>query len=113
MFIQKAASILLRIVLPVCCLSVSAQQRAQWVDDLYFTFYSDPGSTSIFIIDENNFIRRSIPTLTSITEFPVPKQFRTRAPGAFWHNDGVFMLGLGAFEKNEDGTQFQRNIFAV
>lgn len=99
-----------KLVLLACCLSANAQQNGQWVDDLFFVFYNGTGSTSIFLIDENDVIRRNISTLTNITEFPVPQKFRTRTPGALWHNDRVFMLAEGLLEKNEDGTEFQRNI---
>ena len=96
-----------------CCLPASAQYNNRWVDDLYFVFYGGLGSHGIFLIDENDFTKRAVPSLTSDSiDFPIPHEFRSRTPGAMWHNDGVFMLGIGAFEKNEDGTEFRRNIFA-
>lgn len=102
-----------KFALLIYCLSANAQQTGQWVEDLFFVFNNSLGTSSIFLVDENNVIKRSIAPVTSITEFPVLQQFRSRSLGAFWHNDGVFMMARGAFEKSEDGKEFRRNIFAA
>jgi len=83
----------------------------QWVDDLYLT-YNPLNSSLVRFIDRNNVERKAIPDISSITDFPVPHNFRHRTVYTFWHNDGLHMLTYGDGEKNKDESPFRRYTFA-
>jgi len=106
------------LILVCCCLSASAQGTVnrfpgQWVDDL-FAVQNKLIMGSVYFIDGDNFIRKTIPPLSGIDEFPVPKEVRSGQASLGWYGDGLHVLAYprGATLKDPDGTLFTSFTFA-
>jgi hypothetical protein len=93
--------------------ALSAQQApGQWVGDLYrIKAYKNVSFTSTHsedhFLDENNKIRKKIPSLSEVVDFPVPAEFRTSV-FSYWHDGALYALADGDKEKDEDGAIFKR-----
>jgi hypothetical protein len=103
------------ILLLFSAVPVSAQSgQGQWLDDLYLVdFYRDgvfPRISSV-LVDEKNYIHKTIPGLTEATDFQIPRRYRTNSGGAIWHNDALYEIAYGDNEKDEKGgsmSEFRR-----
>ena len=101
-------------VILACSLSVFAQinrPAGQWVGDL-FLVNNPMGGGAVYLIDENNIIKKEIPYVMGLTDFPIPRNLRSVQFSSIWHNDGLSSLAYHLqFEKDSEGSLFRQFTF--
>jgi hypothetical protein len=106
--VLKAA---LNIVMLTAAVSAFAQSEpGQWAGELYIVDSGFPDTSKNFI-DEKDTIHLSIPNLARVPDFTIPKRYLNWATYSYWRHDALYTLATGR-DKNEDGTQVNRWIFA-
>lgn len=95
-------------------LPLSAQyEPGQWVGDLYFVRHLGNESKNYYLlVDEKNIIQKTIPNLDKDDLFPVPPRYRYDIWHSCWYDGALYALASGNYEKNEDGSLFERFSFA-
>jgi len=106
----------LRIALLTTGISAFAQwDPGQWVGDLYLIHRRTEFPMSNALIDENNSIHLTIPSIAKATDLPVPQNRHAMMVWSLWHDNSLYTAAFGnakTNEKNEDGTEFKRWAFA-
>ena len=93
-----------------CAIAYAQVEPGRWVGDLYLVEGEGGKPTALpyVFIDENNVIRKTIPSIADAVDFPVPAEQLQFAQYGYWHNDAFYVTAYGRPETNEDGEEFRR-----
>jgi hypothetical protein len=97
------------LLLASCAIAYAQPEPGQWVEDLYLVQgMGKPMAPPHVFIDENNVIRKTIPSIADALDFPVPVEQRQYAQRGYWYNDAFYITAFGRPETNENGEEFRR-----
>jgi hypothetical protein len=115
MLTKSITSLSVKILILTCGLLVFAQVNrflGQWVGDL-FLVESMMIRTALYLIDEHNILKKEIPSLTDVTEFPIPHEVRACKSSSGWHEAlHTMTFPRGANLKDANSNLFRSFTFA-
>jgi hypothetical protein len=109
--------VILQATLFTTCTKAYAQSitgAGQWVDDLFLVDSRDEFPFPKVMLDNENLIAKTIPSIAKAIDFPVPLSQRQLFMRSLWHNDALFTVAFGgrdSYETTEDGITFKRCTF--
>jgi hypothetical protein len=86
----------------------------QWVDGKLLVDRTNELPAPKALIDEENRIVKSIPSINKATGFPGPQPRAVFSLRSFWRDDALYAVGFnyGVAEEKEDGTKLGIHTFA-
>jgi hypothetical protein len=101
----------------VVCIPAYAQIVGQWVDGHFLVNdLTGPRNNNIsfgkILLDADGNIRKSIPNIANVVDSSILRRNREFSVWSYWHNDSLYTLAWGLDEKDENGSEFTRYIFA-
>jgi len=108
--------VLFILLLPLCAPAYAQIEPGQWVGGMYMVgarFDGPWGTQSWAFLDEGEKVQKAISNVTKAADFPeLCQTCGGDAHYSYWHGDALYTLADGNLERDGEGMEFRRHVFA-